>query len=46
MKNVKEMVGILTDHIKTRERLFESFYNETNRKKRKEKDQGQGQSET
>ena len=44
MKNVKEMVGFLTDHIKTRERLFESFYNETNRKKRKE--QGQGQSET
>lgn len=46
IKNVKEIVGFLIDHLKTRERLFASFYSKTKRKKRKEKEQGNGQSET
>ena len=40
------MVGFLMDHIKTRERLFASFYGETNRKNKKEQKQENGQSQT
>lgn len=46
LKTLKRLLAFLIDHIKTRKRLFASFYSETNRKKRKEKEQGNGQWET